>query len=252
MSDNKRSYERLFMRLIYCRGGDKSAPKVCARAGWLYGTRHDCKPYAMPVYMLDINWEKYVWADYVTKVALYKPTLAMVPDYFSDVPKSLLLERIAEVKEAGASEVMVCPKFLGAVGDIPDWCIVAISVPTDYAGFLPPAHEVQGRRLHLLGGYPDQWQYLKRYRYPQSNIVSADGNALALKAQRGMWWSARKADWIQAPRGQYKNISLMIQSARRIGEYMNNPNAVIRFGKPVQRCIDKPAAPRVLQHSFIA
>lgn len=34
------------MKLIYCRGGDESAPKVAKLAGMLYGTRYDYTPYA--------------------------------------------------------------------------------------------------------------------------------------------------------------------------------------------------------------
>jgi hypothetical protein len=231
------------VNLIYCRGGDKLAPKVCKAAGWGYGTRHDYVPYLSPVAMLDINWQAYNWRDYVSKVALYKPTLAMVPDYFEATPKALLLEQIAEVKEAGATEVMVCPKFLGAVADIPPTCIVAVSVPAPtYASFLPPAGELVGRRLHFLGGGPDQWLYLKRHRYHAATVVSADCNYLALKAQFGMWWSARRADWIQAERGKFSNLTLMIQSARRITEYVHNPASIVRHGAAVQRCYERPAA----------
>jgi hypothetical protein len=228
------------LKLVYCRGGDTDAPKVVKAAGWEYGTRHDYTPYMQP-YMLDINWENYVWIDYLAKVGAYRPHLAMTPDYFRRTPKSLLYEQIQQVREAGATQVMVCPKFVGACADIPLDCIVAVSVPTpEYAGFLPPEDELIGRKLHLLGGYPDQHLYLMRYRYPQSEVVSIDQNSLARKAQKGMWWSARQAEWIQAPRRQYSTVVLAMQSARRITEYLNDPNSTFKYRKRIGRCMQAP------------
>lgn len=231
------------MIVVYCRGGDKFAPKLCADSGMAYGTRHDYTPYMEPVYMLDINWEAYNWFDYLSKVERYKPAIAMVPDYEHPHQRGRLMEQIEEVKAAGAGAVMCCPKFLGAVADIPSDCILAISVPTKYAGFLPDASEVEGRKLHLLGGQPDQQLYIIRKLYQRAQVVSVDGNKLALKAQLGQWWSARRANWVQTAPNQYSNQVLMLQSARRIMDYFSNPRSFYRWTRPVLKC----AAPKVRQ-----
>lgn len=219
---------------IGCRGGDAAAPDLLARCGWLYGTRHDYTPYAQP-YMLDINWEAYDWADYVSKVAAWKPTLAMVPDYFASTPKSRLLEQIEEVRAAGAVQVMVCPKFLGAVENIPDDVIIAISVPTDYAGFLPLPQEVEGRRLHLLGGQPDAQAAVMTKRYPKSQVVSIDHNTMFLKAGLGAHWSAAKGDWIDV-RGQHTTADLVILSGKNIRQYLAKPPKRFKANERVLKC----------------
>jgi hypothetical protein len=234
-----------------------TAVKVTQRSGMAYGIRHDYTPYA-PVHMLDFNFKRYerlgpdqktaYFAEYLSKVEAYKPALAMVPDYFATTPKTVMLAQADAVKAAGARDVMVCPKWHGAVADIPAWCIVAISVPAEsYAGFLPQSHEVIGRRLHLLGGQPDQQLYLTRVRYKQAHVISADGNKLALKAAKGQWWSARQADWIQAPHRRYPTIVLKMASAINIVRYLNRLESAIRYGKPVLMCIERPACVPVVQ-----
>jgi hypothetical protein len=224
------------MYITYCRGGDPLAPFVARFAGMHYGIRHDYIPYA-PIWMLDIHWKNYDWGDYLSKVNTYRPYLAMVPDY--EIPdKPRLLQRIADVYGAGAQQVMVCPKFDGAVADIPARCWVAISVPTDYAGFLPHCDEVRGRYLHLLGGEPDQHLYLMRYRYPDAQIISVDYNGFTMQAGLGKYWHSTRADWTQTPSHQYSTLALTLASAWHIKRYLFNPNSHIWFNRiPVQKCV---------------
>ena len=225
------------LTIVYCRGNDKDAPTVAKRSGMRYGTRHDNKPYSTDIYMLDINWEKYIWSDYMSKVKRYAPTIAMVPDYMNSDQLPLLLERIQEVKKCGVEKVVVCPKFSGAVADIPNDCLVAVSVHTRYAGFLPDASEIIGRQVHLLGGRPDQQQYLIRHRYNKSNIVSVDGNTFAYRATTGQFWSLTKPGWKQTRGHRYTSELLELYSAINIVKYLNNPNSIIRMNKPVSKCM---------------
>ena len=231
--------------LIYCRGGDKTAPKVAAFAGLLSGSRNDYKSYAQ-VSMLDwdfsVEWTLKRWNKYLAEIAKHQPLIALIPDYFSDTPQSVMLQQVAEVKEAGACHVAVCPKFVGAVADIPLDCIIAVSVPTEYAGFLPAASELVGRRLHLLGGHPDQHLYLMRVRYPQNEIFSIDANVSAMQAGYGKWWSAKRADWIQTPISrQYKNVTLAMISARNWVRYLNDPQSKFRINERVSKCVERQA-----------
>lgn len=232
------------MKLIYCRGGDKVAPKVAAYAGWYYGKRGDYVDYTS-VYMLDWDfskpWTEKRWDKYIADIRSHKPEMALVPDYFGPHERDDMLKHVDSVLQAGANRAAVCPKFLGAIADIPKHCIVALSVPTEYAGWLPPEHETIGRDLHLLGGHPDQWLYLLRNRYKQANYISADGNAIALKAGHGQWWSARRADWIQAPSRRYESLIMQMHSAKMISCYLSNPKSKVRMREPVRKCV----APRI-------
>ena len=80
--------------------------------------------------------------------------------------------------------IAVCPKFAGAVADIPADCLVAVSVPSSYAGFVPELTELRGRRVHLLGGNPQaQADLVTRLG---GAVVSADYNVHERNAQNGM------------------------------------------------------------------
>jgi hypothetical protein len=221
--------------VVYCRGGDKFAPIVARFAGMLYGTRHDYIPYAH-IYLLDIHWTKYDWSDYLRKAAAWKPVMAMAPDYERPDQLPALLSQIGDLRGLGIRP-MVCPKFAGAVSDIPPDCIVSISVPSDYAGFLPDRRELGGRELHFLGGSPSQQRYLMA-RYDNAQTVSADGNKLGYKAMKGQYWHSQQARWVDV-RGQYSTQALQLASAWHIVRYLNAPHSFVRHGKSVQKCWPK-------------
>lgn len=212
------------------RGGSKSAIECCVETGVPYGVREDYKSYAPNIFMIDFDWTKPVtaqrWQRYLQKIRDLKPMKAMVPDYESPAQKEALLQYIEDVRKTGVSEVMVCPKFEGAVKDIPDWCTVAISVPTrdketqKYAGWLPQPEEVIGRRLHLLGGHPDQWAALENIVYVRSRVASIDGNNMFRKAGLAQYWK---------PEGGYADLrnqgfddkALVMASLRNIPAYLD-------------------------------
>ena len=99
---------------------------------------------------------------------------------------------------------MVCPKFPGAVDDIPDWCLVAVSVPTKYGGFLPSPDELRGRRVHLLGGSPQTQMRMAREYAGQGIVVSSvDGNMPAKVARFGDVWAAGKWREVYIPGGDH-------------------------------------------------
>jgi hypothetical protein len=233
------------MLLVYCRGGDKTAVKVTRYAGLASGSRNDYVTYERPV-MLDWNFKKQFnanrWTKYLRAIEQHKPTLAMVPDYFRPDEKLLMLRNIEQVKNAGAQHVMVCPKFAGAVADIPGHCLVAVSVPTVYAGFLPNRSELVGRKLHFLGGHPDQHLALMRSHYEGIEVFSIDANVLAMQAGHGKWWSAKRGDWIQTPIArQYSSIALAMHSARMIVNYLNDPKASYTLKRRVKLCLSETA-----------
>lgn len=207
------------MIIVYCRGGDKDAPSIAAAAGMAYGTRSDYIPYA-PVYMLDINWKSYVWADYLDKVRDYKPAMAMTPDYEYPSQRRNLYRCIRDLKPL-VSLVMVCPKFPGAIAHIPKWCVVAVSVPTSYAGYLPDYRDLIGRRVHLLGGKPEvQADIIRKLSGLNVEVISVDGSYHAMKAGYGQWWDG--GQWIQTRANGALDRDLCRVSAINIAKYLHN------------------------------
>lgn len=218
--------------IIYCRGGDKHAPRVAARAGMEYGTRYNYKPYA-PIYMLDPGLDA-DWNMYLSRVREWTPKLALTPDFYSHVSPDQMLEYVEVLRTIGVPQIGVCPKFTGAVAYIPRDCIVAVSVPTSYAGFLPLADEVYGRKLHLLGGHPDQQLYLiQLYEDAGATVVSVDGNILGRKASLGQFWSS-KGGWRTVPRRRFSDHTLAVASGRNIARYFSlspPPRTAKRVGR---------------------
>jgi len=205
------------MKIIYVRGGDKSAPRIAAAGGMEYGTRHDYTPYA-PVYMLDIKWTQYDWRKYLELIREYKPTLALAPDYEYSWQWTALNRQIDDLRQAGVPNVLVCPKFVGAVKHIPQDCVVAVSVPAKtYAGFLPDLRDLEGRRIHLLGGdVQKQYDLIRKLKGVGATIFSLDGNTLARKAKYGQWWDGGR--WVQLRGKKDSNDDLATASAIAINK----------------------------------
>jgi GNAT superfamily N-acetyltransferase len=176
---------------IHCQGNNRRVPTWARQAGMAYGCRHDDTPRDY-VFFQDINWKRYDWQDYAHKVATWHPVMAMVADYERPDQRALMLQQVADLRALGVLRVMVCPKFTGAVADIPRDCIVAISLPSRYAGFVPDPAEHIGRRVHLLGGNPgDARKAVSHW----GNVASADYNVHERNAQSGMLFDG--AQWVR-------------------------------------------------------
>jgi hypothetical protein len=206
------------MVIVYVRGGDKTAPKIAEASGMEYGTRHDYTPYA-PVYMLDIHWDKYDWKDYLAKVKTYQPTMALAPDYYYSWQWTNLNRQISDLRDLQVPHIMVCPKFVGAVKHIPLDCLIAVSVPTSYAGFLPDYSHLIGRKVHLLGGRVDiQGDLIRKLKGLDVEIVSVDGSHHAMKAAHGQFLVG--GSWYQVRGGKVSSFDLCLASAKQVSKYL--------------------------------
>lgn len=219
--------------LVMGNGAGDTFPRIARASGMAYGTRHCEQPREWP-YMVDIHWRDYDWRDYLHKLALWRPVQAMVADYESPTQRRQLYQQIRDVRAAGVLRVMVCPKFAGAVAHTPSWCIVAISVPSKYAGYVPPLHELKGRRVHLLGGSPVQqrkWQLA--LQGAGAIVASADGNSHEGKAQRAGWWDGTQWQVIGArqmtPELYYE---MVIESGRNILKMLNANAGLAQLALP--------------------
>lgn len=207
------------------QGNNKRMPEIARQSGMAYGTRHIEQPQEWP-FAVDIHWRDYDWNDYMDKIAAWKPVQALAPDYEHPSQHRQLYQCIRDLKAAGVLRVLVCPKFHGAVAQIPSWCIVAVSVPSTYAGFVPEFGELKGRRVHLLGGSPVQWfgqggrkrhmsstGYIAAINGAGGRVISTDSNVQTKTAAQGMFWQDSR--W-QTDRLGFDMYDLMTLSGRNI------------------------------------
>jgi ribosomal protein S18 acetylase RimI-like enzyme len=209
--------------VVLVKGRNEHIPTVARRAGMAYGVRNDYKPSAR-IDMLDIHWDRYDWREYMQLVQTHRPTIAMCADYEHPDQRRQLYQQIRDLKAAGVIRILVCPKFAGATAHVPSWVTLAISVVSEYAGFEPDPREVVGRRLHLLGGAPDD-QLRCIDKYHQARVISVDGSSFTRWAQWGdIWDDGRRA----TPKWTGNYWDRVLQSAvniqRRISQY--EPRAV--------------------------
>jgi GNAT superfamily N-acetyltransferase len=208
---------------VHVQGNNRRFPKIAAAAGMAYGTRHTEKARGKP-FMLDIDWQGYDWREYMEQVNAYQPVCAMAADYERPDQRRQLYQQIRDLKAAGVLRVMVAPKFVGAVAHIPSWCVVALSVPSQYAGWLPDVEELRGRRVHLLGGSPRLVRdLLPKLRAVGARVLSYDYNAHDRAAQSGVIW--RDGQWwrppVVRPRSKQAYYDLIQASAANIRRDMN-------------------------------
>lgn len=207
------------MKYVLVRGGTKAAPIISSETNWLYGIRHDKKAYAS-VHMLDVNWEAYNWGDVCEKITRYQPVMALVPDFEDISQLGQVLTRIAQLQDLGVSEILVCPKFAEAVPLLPLSVVIAVSVPSIYAGYIPPLEQLRGRRVHLLGGNPfKQADLIRKINGVGGCVQSLDANGFVQKAGLGQFW--QHGNWVQTRGKKWTDTELAIASAQNLKRYFD-------------------------------
>lgn len=235
------------MRFILCHGGSRLSAKLALATNTLYGTRDDYTVYAPP-HFIDFNWKKLVtpdrWARYLALIARWRPYMAMCPDFEHAEQWQTLKTQILDVRRAGAQRIVITPKFEGALDRIPRWSmfVIGVSVPTGYAGFLPKPRELASRDVHLLGGAPDQWAYLRHvYELAGARVVSADGNfAIRQARQFGKYWSAASGGFVEMRGEGFSTYALAKASIENTKTYIKMPPApqsLLTLPR-VRKCLD--------------
>lgn len=218
------------------QGNNRRMPDVARASGMAYGTRHIEQPRDWP-FAVDIHWRDYDWTDYMAKIRAWKPVQALVADYEHPSQRRQMYRQIRDLRAAGVLRVLVCPKFNGAVAHIPSWCVVAVSVPSTYAGFMPALSELRGRRVHLLGGTPVKWftnGLITKLAGAGAKVISVDGNSHTRAAQSGVYWLNGR--W-QTDRIKFSMDELSVISGRNIVKQLNEfaayqqPKLALEWGR---------------------
>lgn len=203
-------YEMRILAVIV-RGARTGIADLARQTGMAYGTRHDLKPQGWP-FMVDIHWEKVKkkgaeeWAKVLKVIADNNPIMAMCQDWEPEVPYATIQQQIADLRNLDVQRIMICPKQDGIMHLIPQDCIVAVSIPTDYAGYLPDPNTLRSRKIHLLGGTPQQQkEYIVKYTGHGGRVISVDGNKHIGVAQKGTTYANGK--WRKAKRREKVDIA---------------------------------------------
>lgn len=182
---------------IYCRGGDKLAPKIASQAGMKYGVRYDYTAYA-DVYMLDAGLNPR-WPTYIKRVRRLRPQFALAPDFEQHRDRQTMELYISDLRREKVPLIGCAPKFYGALGQLPEDIIICISIPTQYSGYLPADEELlPDRKYHLLGGdIRSQINEMRRIIEAGGEVISMDGSKLAMKAAHGQIWTGEKWETVK-------------------------------------------------------
>lgn len=216
--------------LIYCAGKNQRFEATAHAAGFRIGVQLPNLVYH-PVYFADQDWKKPNRVAYMAALAQHRPHMATVLDL--EQPEQLA-DVLAWAEDAAAfvQQVLIIPKYCGAVDQIPRQIsgkpvVLAYSVPTQFGGADVPIWEFVGWPVHLLGGSPHRQMELSRYL----TVVSTDGNMANKMAHRGRFWSLEKG-----PKGHWRNL-------REIGVDLERDNNLEAFRRS---CVNIAAAWRSL------
>lgn len=204
------------IELIYCAGKNQRFEAVAYAAGFRIGVQLPNTVYH-PLYFADQDWKNPDRDAYMAALKQHRPALATVLDL--EQPEQLP-EVLGWAEDAAASveQVLIIPKYSGAVDSLPRQIggasvVLAYSVPTKFGGTSVPLWEFSGWPVHLLGGSPHRQMLLARYL----NVVSADGNMANKMAHRGRFWDTQKG-----PKGHWRNL-------REIGVDLETDNNLEAF-----------------------
>lgn len=187
--------------LIYCAGNNLVLDAIADRHGFLLGIRSGSRKFpGRPVTFVDIDYKKPRFERHLEVVKKLRPRYAVIPDLSdqivdeTDVERALgqyaLLKEFCEVP-------LIVPKIAGQIALLPSSVAIGYSIPTSYGGAAFPLWELEGRRVHLLGGSPKQQMALFQSLSVIAQVKSADGNyAMKMATDYAMYW---QGDWIAHP-----------------------------------------------------
>lgn len=209
--------------LIYTSGNNMQYAHLTSEARWLIGIRSDEHAYNVPIQFVDCNYKAPDFEQHVALVRHYTPRYATVPDLSeSEISQHDIARAVQQVEVLSpyCETVFIIPKLPGQIALLPPHIAIGYSVPTSYGGAHYPLWELEGRKVHLLGGSPHTQIHLYRYISCFATIVSADGNMFQLMSGFGKYWANGR--WVKHPRRgegetevSYECITWSLRNIRR-------------------------------------
>lgn len=227
-SDDKLNVYELRLLTIFCQGGNALFPRVALYSGMAYGVCSKKQAFAYPFMMdapfkpVDWNWEKHAAA-----VAAHRPVMAFARDYTDPSQRDDVLMQLDYFRACGVLRPAVCIKFVEGFADIPASVVVGVSLYSDFSGWLPPDLRIYaGRKLHLLGGTPQDWQdYIPKLNGAGARVLSVDGSGHETAAKKGSHWENK---WRRKDGDKADYFETMVYSGREIVRVLNGGEAFQR------------------------
>lgn len=187
--------------LIYCAGDNERLTRIAHEAGFLIGIRSGRTAHGFPVKFVDIEYRKPNFHKHLLSVRRHWPKYATVLDLSEEVVSAQDVARaLAQYEELSYScEIpLIVPKLPGQIALLPGHIAIGYSVPTSYGGARYPLWELEGRRVHLLGGSPDAQMEIYKGLSTCAQVMSADGNmAQKMATQFAKFW--QNGVWMPHP-----------------------------------------------------
>lgn len=201
--------------LIYTSGDNALFLDLCQRANWLVGIRSDKYPVAptAPIQFVDVRYTSPDFERHLELVKRFRPLYATVPDLSErtasreDIMRAL---RQAEALAPYCGATLIVPKLSGQIALLPREMPIGYSVPSRYGSASYPLWELEGRRVHLLGGSPHRQMNLYSYISCLAVVASADGNMHQHMSGYGKYWRAGR--WVKHPAHGSGDVSVSYES----------------------------------------
>ena len=188
--------------LIYTGANNAQVHAICQRANWLPGIRSDKHPCAeaMAISFIDVRYTQPNFARHLAMVRRYRPRYAIVPDLSEREVSREDIRRALQQAEALAPHcgvTLFVPKLPGQIRHLPGGAAIGYSVPTRYGGAQYDLRELEGHRVHLLGGSPHRQMTLYHFIACFADVISLDCNMFQRMSGLGKFW--RGGRWIPHP-----------------------------------------------------
>ena len=205
--------------LIYCAGDNERLTRMAYEAGLLIGIRSGRSAHNFPVSFVDIEYKRPNFEKHLKAIARYQPKYATVLDLSdTEVSKQDIARAMMQYEQvllcSSRTIPLIVPKLYGQVALLPDHVAIGYSIPTSYGGAKDvKLWELEGRRIHLLGGSPQKQIEIYRTLSVEASIMSVDGNMAQLMAtQFAKYWDG---DWVEHPQRNTNTPDLYLDCWRR-------------------------------------
>lgn len=188
--------------LIFCAGDNREFFQVAYEAGYLLGIRSGRQSYGYAIQFVDIEYRRAKFEKHLKVVARYQPKYATVLDLSDEMVSEQDIARAMGQYEQLRNYCqipLIVPKLSGQIALLPDHVAIGYSLPTSYGGAQYELAELQGRRIHLLGGSPHEQIDVYKRLDGWAQVMSADGNmAMRIARDFSKYW--QHGTWVDHPK----------------------------------------------------
>lgn len=204
--------------LIYCAGDNERLTQIAAQAGFKIGIRSGRSSHGYPVCFVDIEYKRPNFEKHLKAVARHQPKYATVLDLSEkEVSKQDIARAMMQYEQlASYCQIpLIVPKLSGQITLLPAHVAIGYSLPTSYGGARDVKFwEMEGRRIHLLGGSPQKQMEVYKTLSLCAEVMSADGNMAQLMAtQFAKYWD--NGEWVEHPQRNTNTLDLYLDCWQR-------------------------------------